>query len=228
MRFWRTVGTWSLVLALGACTSPQPNPLPSETAPSNSCRDIPQEPLRRGQQREVQGYLNVRHFPYPEAEGLGVDPKAIIADLECVLNAEDGWASAGMRFSLNGKRDNGLFHIILLPKHGMDDEDLDGWCKPLELGCYRTVKNSPENLCVVTLGYTPGMQATTIAGVIHHQVGHCLLGSSHSLSGLMAPMPSVGNLVMTARPTEQEKSAVRKRLQGKGPIFLPGLFDAQS
>lgn len=225
-----------LFTAAGCPSGADTAPVTSKPGPSfglpqtgaNPCSGIPQEPPGRGQ-RAVEGYLDVRHFPYPESEGVGVDVKGIIADLECVLNAEDGWANAGMRFSLNGKRDNGLFHVILLPKHALHEEVLDGWCKPLELGCYRIVKNSPENLCVVSLGYTPGMQATSIAGVIHHQVGHCLLGPSHRLNGLMAPMPmTAGSSIMAARPSEQEKSVVRQRLQGKEPVFLPGSFISQS
>lgn len=225
MRFRRiAAGLLCFALAISACTPAKKDatqtPSTSLGVPQHGdkpCPGIAQEPPSRGQ-RLVRGFLNVRNFPAPGAEGGNTSVFELGVQIECVLNAQGGWASSAIRFDLAGGPDNDLFHVVLLSKKDLHNKDFGGCQNPQDDSCAQINPGQPENQCFIVIEYNPDWKAIDRAGVIYHEVGHCFFGPDHETSGLMKARFSAAD-IKTARPSAPQKAAADKRALAQGPIF---------
>jgi hypothetical protein len=219
-----------------ACGSPQtPTPPPtgapaSHSASPSQARHSPSPKSKPP--TDVHGYL--RTDDYPTVGALGGDLSALQAGIEADLNVNNGWARAGFHFTLDRGPDNTVFQVVVLSNADITNRKVSGWCRGAPSGeqpggCQRA-GNGVDSRCVITLNWSrvtaAGGDPTKIAGIVNHEVGHCVLGPKHTATGLMTAFLPARSLAITARPSASQIKRVKARLAKRGATpFLRGSGD---
>lgn len=184
------------------------------------CPGTPQQPPSRSQ-RLIRGFLDIRNFPSPGANGGNLNIWKLGIDLECVLGAADGWASPSLMFDLRGGPDNDLFHVVLLTKQHLHDKNLGGCQNLQDDSCAQIRAGQPENRCSIVVKFEPDWEAVDRAGIIYHELGHCFFGPQHSNDPrdlMFGQLP--GERAKTARPNIHQKAWAQQRAEQAEPIFM--------